>query len=80
MLPDLSSFNSLAIFSDYSAEQKWSEHRTYSFLVTGDGITGHHSKLIREIRDVHGIPPLKEIAYKDLGYGPVRATPLTLLR
>jgi len=79
LLPDLSSFNSLAIFSDYSGEQKGSEYRTYSFLVTGDGATGHYSEVIREIRDANGIPPLKEIAYKDLGYGPVNRSLTAIL-
>jgi hypothetical protein len=79
LLPKLSSFSSIAVFSDYGGEHKGSEYRTYSFLVTGDGATGPYSEEIRKIRDSYGIPHFKEIAYKDLGYGPVNRSLRALL-
>ena len=73
-LPDLSLGNeTVAIFSDYGGDHDTSKCRTYSFLFANYDAIGPFRDAMTEIRIRHGLAdPHKEIAFKDLGYEPLR--------
>lgn len=73
VLPNLSAFSnqSLGIFSDYSGEGS-GNWMTYSILVCGYGYTSVFADKVNHVRQKYSLRD-KEIAFKDFGYGPLRA-------
>jgi hypothetical protein len=73
-LPDLSLGNeTVAVFSDYGGEHPESKCRTYSFLLVSYNSLRYFEEAMAEIRVKNGLnEPYKEIAFKDLSYGPLR--------
>lgn len=73
LLPDLRSFDSLAVFSDYSdKKRKDSDYKVYTLLFTSVGILQPVSEQLRKVRCKHQLPLGKELVYKDLRFGPLR--------
>lgn len=72
LLPDFSNAESVFIFSDYGGESKGSKFNTYSFLFIDYNNIGMFVEKMKIIREKYGLDkPLKEIAFKDLHYGPI---------
>lgn len=74
LLPNIRDDNeSIALFSDYGGESSDSKYLTYSFLVCAWNQTGHFNEAMEELRNDTGLNnPLKEIAFKDFRYGPIK--------
>jgi hypothetical protein len=74
LLPNLKNDNeSIAIFSDYGGESKDAKYHTYSFLICAWNQLDPFLMAMGQLRKQTGLDnPLKEIAYKDLHYGPVQ--------
>lgn len=74
LLPDLKKDNdTLALFSDYGGESRDSLHFTYSFLICSYRQLGTFSRASRILRNEHRLnSPFKEVAFKDLRYGPLK--------
>ena len=78
LLPNFDKAGAVCIFSDYGGESSDSRYLTYTFtFVDYDFLTLNYREAIKEIREEHGLQnPYKEIAFKDLSYGPIqRALP-----
>jgi hypothetical protein len=73
MLPDLAAFanETVSVFSDYGGESD-SDYLTYSFLVCSWNCAGPFLGKMAQVRQTFGLGA-KEIAYKDLRMGQVRA-------
>ena len=73
ILPNLRDRNqTIGVFSDYSGENKESNHYTYSFLVCAWNQTQGFNDFTKVMRDKHGLSePFKEISFKDFRYGPI---------
>lgn len=79
-VPDLRRFQSILIFSDYGGEHTQASFYTYSFLVCGYDELDFFFDKMKELRELHGLNnPYKEIAYKDLRYGPIKRSLLSYL-
>jgi hypothetical protein len=74
LLPDLSKSNTLSVYSDYGGEHKESKYQTYTYLFHGyDSIQLFNQRII-EIRKSYNIyDPYKEISFKSLNHGPLKA-------
>lgn len=74
LLPNIKDNNeSIAIFSDYGGESPDSKYLTYSFLICAWNQTGNFTKAMETLRNDTGLnSPLKEIAFKDFRYGPIK--------
>lgn len=74
LLPNFEKTNTVAILSDYGGEAPNSKYLTYTFTFADyDYLGGIYSKEILNIRTKYGLyNPFKEIAFKDLRYGPVQ--------
>lgn len=74
LLPNIRDNNeSIAVFSDYGGESSDSKYLTYSFLICAWNQTGPFNKAMEALRNNSGLnDPFKEIAFKDLRYGPIR--------
>lgn len=73
LLPNIRDNNeSIAIFSDYGGESHDSKYLTYSFLICAWNQTGLFTREMEALRNDVGLnTPFKEIAFKDLRYGPI---------
>jgi hypothetical protein len=72
LLPDISSSETICVFSDYGGEHKGSKFHSYSFLVCAHAPDLLQSQM-GEIRKRSGRDaPMKEISYKTKNYGPVK--------
>lgn len=71
LLPELNYENkTVAIFSDYGGESKNSKYYTYSFLICALDHTDLFQSIMKFIRKEYDLDE-KEIAFKDVGYGPI---------
>lgn len=72
LLPNFKECKSVAIFTDYGGESKDSKYLTYTItLVDYDRLYFFHNSM-KNIREKYQLnKPIKEIAFKDLKYGPV---------
>lgn len=74
LFPNLLHEDSVAIFSDYSGESK-SNFIVYSFLICAYKELAPFIKRIHQIRAQYKLDkPYKEIEYKELRYGPLKAS------
>ncbi|HDR7670376.1 TPA: hypothetical protein QCX97_004286 [Bacillus wiedmannii] len=73
LLPNFEKTETVCILSDYGGEASNSRYLTYSTtLVDYDFLGLNYVNAIKEIREKHGLnKPYKEIAFKDLRYGPI---------
>jgi hypothetical protein len=72
LLPNFHESESISVFSDYGGEHRGALYRTYSFLFNEFGSRDLFLDQMQEIRHEFCLDsPFKEIAYKDLGYGPI---------
>jgi hypothetical protein len=73
MLPELreNGNETIAIYSDYSGENSISKYYTYSILVCGYNHSFGLGEQVNKIRQKYALGE-KEIAYKELGYGPMK--------
>jgi hypothetical protein len=81
LLPNFDKTGAVCIFSDYGGESSDSRYLTYTFtFVDYDFLGLNYEKKIKEIREAYGLQnPYKELAFKDLNYGPLqRALPAYL--
>ena len=71
--PDLSKgCRTITIFSDYGGESPEATHATYTFLCVPYETLGVFFAEAKAIRERHGlVEPYKEVALKDLHYGPL---------
>jgi hypothetical protein len=74
LLPNLMDDNeTIAIFSDYGGESSKSRYHTYGFLICAWNQLHAFNSVMHELREKTGLnSPFKEIAFKDLRYGPIR--------
>lgn len=73
LLPNLLEGESIAVFSDYGGEHKGAQFNSYSLLFCEFNSRDFFLEGVRALRKKHGLDiPHKEIAYKSLGYGPLR--------
>ena len=76
-LPNLHDANFVGVFSDYGGDDQDNRYHTYSFLFVA--LDGAHLVLqeFEALRGTHGLTaPRREMAFKNLGYGPLlRALP-----
>ncbi len=76
-LPNLHEAEFVGIFSDYGGDDRASRYQTYSFLIAA--LDGAHFVLdeLQVLRGTHGLTaPPREMAFKNLNYGPLfRALP-----
>ncbi len=80
-LPNFTNTKSIAVFTDYSGEHSDSKFITYSFLISEYDSLGMYDKAIRKIRTQYKLDnPYKEIAFKDLHYGPLKRALREILR
>jgi hypothetical protein len=73
LLPDLIKDNgTIMIFSDYGGESSTSRYLTYSFLLAARDDMAFWFDESKRLRNIHNLDtPYKEIAFKDLNYGPI---------
>ncbi len=71
--PDLSKdCRTITVFSDYGGESPEATHATYTFLCVPYETLGVFFNQAQAIRERHGlVQPYKELALKDLDYGPL---------
>jgi hypothetical protein len=75
LLPNLHESKTIAVFSDYGGEHPESQYFTYSFLFHEYDSLQLFNTEIKEIRNEYGMTrPYKEIAFKSLRYGPLKAS------
>jgi hypothetical protein len=82
LLPNLhNDVESLSVFSDYGGEHRESQYITYSVLVGGwNGLFSFFPEM-QTLRGHFGLAePYKEIAFKSLGYSPLRTALPQILR
>lgn len=74
MLPNLHAHNkTVMVFSDYGGEAKDARFQTYSIMLCSYDPLHHFFSRLTEIRGRHRLnTPYKEIAFKDLNYGPLK--------
>lgn len=74
LLPDLSKSKTLGVYSDYGGEHEESKYFTYTFLFHGyDSIQLFNERIIEIRKKYKMYDPYKEIAFKSLGYGPLKS-------
>jgi hypothetical protein len=75
VLPNFHQAETIAVFSDYGGEHKGCKYYTYSFLFCTFEFLNMYNDKIKEIRMKYKIlDPYKEIAFKDLSYGPLKGS------
>ena len=77
-LPNLHKhIETISVYSDYGGESHNSKYCTYSFLFVGHNALSCFLEGTKDIRAKHSLDdPYKEMAFKDMGYGPAsRALP-----
>lgn len=74
LLPNIKDSNdNIGVFSDYGGESPNSKYLTYSFLVCALDQKDIFIKKMKELRQQTGLDsPPKEIAFKDIHYGPIK--------
>lgn len=70
-LPDFSEDSAVFMFSDYGGDHKGAKFNTYSFLLIAADKRGPFEEQVRLLREKYSLGK-KEIAYKDLAYGPIK--------
>ena len=81
LLPNLHITESVAVFSDYSGEDPKARFATYSFIFVSWNALYFYLEKQKEIRERYGLnEPYKEIAFKSLGYSPLRKASPELLK
>lgn len=72
VLPNFNDCETVAIFTDYGGEAKDSKYLTYTITLVGCNQLEFFNDTMKNIREKHQLNnPIKEIAFKDLKYGPI---------
>ncbi|HFK1747131.1 TPA: hypothetical protein ACGX4N_003944 [Bacillus cereus] len=72
ILPNFKDCETVAIFTDYGGESKDSKYLTYTITLVDYNRLDVFQDTMKKIREKHQLDkPIKEIAFKDLKYGPI---------
>ncbi|AHN24536.1 hypothetical protein [Lysinibacillus varians] len=72
VLPNFHECETVAIFTDYGGEAKDSKYFTYTITLVGYNQLAFFDVFMKNIREKYQLNnPIKEIAFKDLKYGPI---------
>lgn len=73
LLPNFNDCETVAIFTDYGGESKDSKYLTYTITLVDYNRLAFFQDTMKKIREKHRLNmPIKEIAFKDLKYGPIK--------
>jgi hypothetical protein len=73
VLPNFNDSETVAIFTDYGGEAKDSKYFTYTITLVGYNQLAFFDDNMKNIREKYRLNnPIKEIAFKDLKYGPIK--------
>lgn len=72
-LPNFNDCETVAIFTDYGGEANDSKYFTYTVTLVGYNQLAFFQEAMKNIREKYQLNnPIKEIAFKDLKYGPIK--------
>jgi hypothetical protein len=73
VLPNFNDCETVAIFTDYGGEAHDSKYFCYTITLVGYNQLAYFNETMRSIREKYQLNnPIKEIAFKDLKYGPIK--------
>lgn len=73
VLPNFNESETVAIFTDYGGEAPDSKYYTYTVTLVGYNQLALFEDFMKKIREKYKLnSPIKEIAFKDLKYGPIK--------